>query len=259
MTIPILYEDEFLMVIDKPAGMIVHEGAGHSHEEEQEREEGSQLLTDWIKEARPELIEAFSAEEELYFRPGIVHRLDKETSGLLVIAKTPEIKAQLQAIFKERAIAKQYVTLVCGRPDPEQGSVETFISRDPHHRRQMAVSFVGKGKEAQTGYTVVQTYPYRYKGQAHLLSLIQVTLHSGRMHQIRVHMKHLGCPVIGDPVYKTKPSRNISKELGLERQFLHAEKLSFTHPVTEQGIEVLSILPPDLQRVIDKLETKELS
>lgn len=254
--IPVLYEDEYLLIVNKPAGVIVHEGAGHAADaEEEEREEGSHLLTDWIKSAHPEIVEAFANDPDpLYFRPGIVHRLDKDTSGLLVIAKTPEIKEQLQALFKSREVSKQYITLVLGQPEPMEGSIETFISRDPHHRRQMAVSFIGKGKEAKTDYRTIQTWHYSYKGQRLPISLISITLHSGRMHQIRVHMKHKGWPVIGDQTYRTKPSRNISKAFGLERQFLHAEKLEFTHPETGETVAVISPLPADLQRIIDLLE-----
>lgn len=255
--IPVLFEDEYLLIINKPAGVIVHEGAGHpSDDETEDWTEGSQLLTDWIKSAHPEIVEAFANEpDDLYFRPGIVHRLDKDTSGLLVIAKTPAVKAKLQALFKERTVTKQYVALVLGKPEPEQGSIETFIARDPNQRRQMAVSHVGKGKEAKTEYRTVSHWPYKYKGQTHQISLVSVTLHSGRMHQIRVHMKYKGWPIIGDQTYKTKPSRNISKELGLHRQFLHAEKLEFVHPETGETISAISPLPNELQRIIDELET----
>jgi 23S rRNA pseudouridine1911/1915/1917 synthase len=259
MTIETLYEDKYLLVIDKPVGVIVHEGAGNAAHDTEDREERTSVLTDWIKETHPQIVEAFAQEEDLYFRPGIVHRLDKDTSGLLVIAKTPEMKTKLQALFKERSVSKQYTALVLGRPEPTEGTIATHISRDPHHRRQMAVSFVGKGKEATTDYRTVTTWHYPYKGQRLAVSLVNITLHSGRMHQIRVHMKYKGWPVIGDQTYQTKPSRNISKELDIDRQFLHAHQLAFTHPETGETIEVLSPLPGSLQRVIDTLEEKELS
>ena len=253
MIVPVRFEDDYLAVVDKPAGIIVHEGAGHDADLEQ-REQGSVLLTDWIKTERPEIVTAFANDPDpLYFRPGIVHRLDKDTSGLLIIAKTPEVRTELQELFKAREVTKEYVTLVLGRPNPEEGTIETFIARNPHHRREMAVSFTGKGKEARTDYTTLQTWPYRYKGQNILISLVQIALHSGRMHQIRVHMKYKGWPVIGDQTYQTKPSRNISKELGIERQFLHAKKLAFTHPVTGERVEVVGELPNDLQAVLGKI------
>lgn len=250
------YEDEYLLIVDKPAGMIVHEGAGHSADDEPEdREEGTSLLTDWIKAEHPAIVTAFENDTDpLYFRPGIVHRLDKDTSGLIIIAKNPETKTALQAMFKERDLDKEYVCLVLGKPSPEEGTIETFIARNPHHRREMAVSHVGKGKEAKTDYRVVQSWEYKYKGQKQFLSLVDVVLHSGRMHQIRVHMKYKGWPLIGDPTYQTKPSRNISKELKLHRQFLHAKHLRFTHPITKEVVDVTSSLPSDLQDVIDRLE-----
>lgn len=250
MNIPVLYEDQYLLIIDKPAGSVVHEGAGQS------RGEGNQLLTDWLEETQPELVAAFAEEPtDLYFRPGIVHRLDKETSGLLVIAKTPAVKVKMQALFKSRQVTKEYLALVLGRPEPEEGLIETFITRQSTNRRQMTVSFVGKGKAAKTEYQTDQTWLYRYKGQGLPISLLTVRLHSGRMHQIRVHLKYKGWPVIGDPTYKTKPSRTISQELGLARQFLHAKRLAFTHPITSQPIDVTSLLPSDLQAIIDKLES----
>lgn len=257
-TLQIHYEDEHLLVIDKPAGMIVHEGAGHAADDDAEdREEETSLLTDWIKAERPGIVEAFANDPDpLYFRPGIVHRLDKDTSGLLVIAKTLDVKTAMQALFKERSLEKEYVCLVFGKPSPEQGSIETFIARNPHHRREMAVSHTGKGKEAKTDYRTIQSWDYKYKGQKTALSLVDVILHSGRMHQIRVHMKYKGWPIIGDQTYQTKPSRNISKELKLDRQFLHAKRLSFTHPITKEVVEVTSSLPGDLQDVIDRLESK---
>lgn len=251
------YEDEYLLVVDKPAGMIVHEGAGHAADDE-DREEGNQLLTDWIKAERPAIVESFKDDPDpLYFRPGIVHRLDKDTSGLLIIAKTPEIKADLQALFKSREVTKEYVCLVFGKPQPEEGSIETFIARNPRHRREMAVSFTEKGKPAKTDYRTITSYELKQKGQKFYVSLVDVILHSGRMHQIRVHMKYKGWPIIGDQTYQTKPSRNLSKEFGLNRQFLHAKRLAFTHPKTGESVNILSALPPDLQDTIDKLEALE--
>ncbi len=243
MTVTVLYEDQDLLIVDKPTGMVVHEGAGNSAE--------TVLLTDWIKTSRPEIVSAFANQPpEPYFRPGIVHRLDKETSGLLVVAKRPAIKAALQDLFKARAVSKEYRALVYGQPNPEEGSIETFIARNPHHRREMAVSFMAKGKLALTEYKMLKIY---HKEPAQLC-LLAVTLHSGRMHQIRVHLKYKGWPIIGDQTYSTKPSRRISKALGLARQFLHAERLAFIHPENHQQIEIISPLPADLQSVLNSLE-----
>ncbi len=251
----IIFEDSYLLIVNKPAGMIVHEGAGHSAEDSEDRQPGESLLTDWIKKERPSIVEAFvDHPDPLYFRPGIVHRLDKDTSGLLIIAKTPEIQSKLQSLFKERSIEKHYACLVYGKPSPEQGRIESFIARNPHHRREMAVSHVEKGKPAVTKYKTVTTWIYPYKGQSEHLSLVDVELHSGRMHQIRVHMKYKGWPLLGDQIYQTKPSRNISNELGIKRQFLHAQELRFVHPETGERVVAKSTLPIDLQDVIDRLE-----
>lgn len=254
--LPVLYEDEYLLIVDKPAGIVVHGGAGQA-KGIGDRVKGIEptLLTDWIREKRPAIVENFKDDiDSLYYRPGIVHRLDKDTSGLLIIAKTPKVKKVLQVLFKSREVTKKYVALVLGQPEPEEGSIETCITRDPQHRRQMAVSFVGKGKEAKTDYKTVNTWYYRSKGQLLPISLMSLTLHSGRMHQIRVHLKHKGWPVIGDQTYQTKLSRDVSKELDLERQFLHAERLIFQHPQLNQEIDVISLLPIELQRILDQLE-----
>ncbi len=255
--IPVIYEDQFLLVVDKPAGVIVHEGAGNPTSDQLSdfNLQRSPLLTDWIKEEHPDIVKAYASNPDpLYFRPGIVHRLDKDTSGLLVIAKTPDLGQKLQALFKNREVQKEYVTLVVGNPDPEEGSIVTFIVRNPRKRREMAVSFTGKGKESRTDYKTDQTWYYRYKGQNIPISLVTVSLHSGRMHQIRVHMKYKGWPVLGDQTYQTKPSRNIAKDWGLARQFLHAKRLSFTHPETGETVDVTSPLPNDLAIIKAKLE-----
>lgn len=260
--VPILFEDLYLLIIDKPAGLIVHEGAGNINNIKNQKpktKNNGELLTDWIKVYKPEVVTAFQDEKELYFRPGIVHRLDKGTSGLLVLAKTPSVKHQLLEKFKNRKITKEYTALVLGKPAPEEGSIETFIARDPHHRRQMAVNFVGKGKAARTDYKVTRTWQYHYKGQSKPISLLNIVLHSGRMHQIRVHLKHKGWPVLGDQTYQTKVSRNLSRELGLDRQFLHAKRLAFEHPVTHEPIDEANQIPTDLQNIIDKLNKEAVS
>jgi 23S rRNA pseudouridine1911/1915/1917 synthase len=245
MNLEILFEDDSLLIVDKPAGMVVHEGAG----------ENANLLTDWISRERPAIAEAFKDEPtEEYYRPGIVHRLDKDTSGIIVIAKTPAVKTAMQSLFKEHTVEKIYTTLVYGEPNPAEGRIETTIARNPQRKREMAVSFTEKGKGAKTDYRTLKNYRVKYKGDWHAVSLVSVTLHSGRMHQIRVHMKYKGWPVIGDQTYKTKPSARISAELGLSRQFLHASSIIFTHPVTGEIIAVKSPLPSDLQIVMDKIE-----
>lgn len=240
----VIYEDESLLVVDKPVGMVVHEGAG----------EHANLLTDWITAQRPEIVVAFKNQpEQEFYRPGIVHRLDKDTSGLIVIAKNPAVQADLQAQFKNRTIGKKYTTLVYGKPTPSEGAIETLIARNRRRKQEMSVTANANGKPAVTEYRTVSSYQFRLGRELHPITLLEVTLHSGRMHQIRVHMKHKLWPVIGDQTYKTKPSGRISKALGLNRQFLHASKLVFIHPKTGLENAIISPLPEDLQLILDRL------
>lgn len=258
-SIKTIYEDGEMLVIDKPAGLIIHEGAGHSVGPDGRVGE-DRLLTDWIGEYHPEIIENFSKEPaELYFRPGIVHRLDKDTSGLLVIAKTPKAKAELQKQFKDRKVDKTYTALVLGRPKPAEGLIETLIARHPRRRKEMAVSYKQNAKAAITEYKTIETFRYKPKGtgQPEYLSLLSIKLHSGRMHQIRVHCKHQGWPIVGDTTYQTKPGRRISQSLNLSHQFLHASKLKLIHPTTGEILSFESPLPSELTRVIDSLERAE--
>lgn len=240
----VIYEDEALLVVDKPVGMVVHEGAG----------EQTNLLTDWITSQRPEIVEAFKDEpEQEFYRPGIVHRLDKDTSGLLIVAKNPTIREKLQRQFKERTVLKEYLVLVLGQPRPESGRIESYISRNPRRRREMSVSHQEKGKPAITEYSTQAVYNYHDKGGNQSVSLLKVRLHTGRMHQIRVHLKSRGWPVIGDQTYQTKPSRNLSRQLGLNRQFLHAATLTIDHPADGRRLTFTAELPAELATVIKRI------
>jgi 23S rRNA pseudouridine1911/1915/1917 synthase len=217
----IIYEDEDMLVIDKPAGLTVHPAPGHP----------SHTLVNAVLAHCPGL--AMSNE---LMRPGIVHRLDKDTSGLMVIAKNDFAREYLAAQFKSRTVTKGYLVLVRGRLSPEQGIIEAPIGRDPHSRRRMAI--VEAGKEASTRYQV-RKYLDSY-------TLVEVTPLTGRTHQIRIHLSAIGCPVVGDPIYGIKSAH-------LSRQFVHAYRLGFRLPSTKQYQEFTSPLPMDLEQALGYL------
>jgi len=217
----IIYEDKDTLVIDKPAGLTVHPAPGHS----------SHTLVNAILAHCPSL--AMSNE---LMRPGIVHRLDKDTSGLIVIAKNDFAREYLATQFKSRAVTKGYLVLVKGRLSPEQGIIEAPIGRDPHNRRRMAI--IEAGKEANTRYQV-----QKYLGD---YTLVEVTPLTGRTHQIRIHLSAIGYPVVGDPVYGVKSAH-------LDRQFIHAYRLGFRLPSTKQYQEFSSPLPIDLKQALEYL------
>jgi 23S rRNA pseudouridine1911/1915/1917 synthase len=221
MPLAIIYEDEDIVLIDKPAGLAVHPGPGHH----------SHTLVNAILAHCPSL--TISSES---MRPGIVHRLDKDTSGLIAIAKNDSAREYLVAQFKSRTVTKGYIVLVKGRLSPEQGIIEAPIGRDPHHRKRMAI--VEAGKQATTRYEV-RKYLDDY-------TLVEVSPLTGRTHQIRIHMSAIGCPVVGDPIYGSKSTH-------LDRQFVHAYRLGFRLPSTKQYQEFTSPLPADLGRALEYL------
>ncbi len=221
----IVYEDQDLLVINKPAGMVVHPAPGH-HDD---------TLVNALLAYLPALQES---DETL--RPGIVHRLDKDTSGLIIVAKRARAQAALFEQMQQHAIIKRYLALVDGNVALDQGSIDAPIGRDPRRRQQMAITAVGS-REARTHFKVLERYA------RHTLLLLQ--LETGRTHQIRLHLKAIGHPVVGDPVYG---SGNVFKRAPLNRQFLHACQLSFTHPFTGEIIELEAPLPADLQAVLDQ-------
>ena len=217
----IIYEDEDILVIDKPAGLTVHPAPGHP----------SHTLVNAVLAHCPGL--AVSNEP---MRPGIVHRLDKDTSGLIVIVKNDFAREYLAAQFKSRTVTKGYLVLVNGKISPEQGIIEAPIGRDPHSRRRMAI--VEAGKEASTQYQV-----WKYLDN---YTLVEVTPLTGRTHQIRIHLSAIGYPVVGDPIYGIKSPY-------LNRQFIHAYRLGFCLPSTKQYQEFTSPLPVDLEQALEHL------
>lgn len=233
-----LYEDEYLLVLDKPAGVLVHPTQAGEKE----------TLVDFLRLKYPG-IEKLNWPDLM--RPGIVHRLDKDTSGLIAMAKNPEILAKLQEQFQKRQVQKTYTTLVLGNVQKE-GKIEADITRGEAGRQKVmetTYSFSQKTRPAVTEYQPIKHYQYKNND----LTLLAVLPKTGRMHQIRVHLKYIGFPIIGDPLYNIKPSRNLSKELGLSRQFLHASKLEFKHPVTGKILILESELPKDLKNSMVKL------
>jgi len=219
----IAYEDTDLLVVDKPAGLIVHPAPGHP----------SHTLVNAILTHCPHLPGVGGSA-----RPGIVHRLDKNTSGLMVVAKNDAAQQSLSAQIKARSVVKRYLVLVVGHLSPDRGIIEAPIGRDPGNRKRMAV--VSTGREARTHYRVVN-YIDNY-------SLLEVTLETGRTHQIRVHLAAIGYPVVGDEVYG-------SRSLFLKRQFVHAHHLGFRLPHTGEHVEVSAKLPADLEQALKHISS----
>jgi 23S rRNA pseudouridine1911/1915/1917 synthase len=217
-TIP--YEDEHLLVVDKGAGLVVHPARGHRHGTL------SQLLDGIAAGGDPG-------------RAGIVHRLDRDTSGLLVVARSEQVHGLLQAALAKRLIEREYIALVLGRPPARSGTIEAPIGRDPQVRTRMAIGG-NAPREARTHFTMERALSG--------YTLLRVRLETGRTHQIRVHMQAIGHPVAGDPEY------GAAGALGLERQFLHAARLAFDHPIGGERIEVHSALPEDLARALERAE-----
>lgn len=214
----IAYEDEHLLVVDKPAGLVVHPGAGHA---------GGTLVQGLLNRGL-----TGGAPE----RPGIVHRLDRDTSGLLVVSRTQEAYEQLQALVRKHALEREYLALVRGRPRSRSGRIEAPIGRDRRDATRMSLD-TDSPKDAVTHFEVAELL------RAH--ALLRVRLETGRTHQIRVHLAAIGLPVAGDPAYGVS-------EPGLDRQFLHAARLAFPHPVTGAPVEATSPLPADLQDTLER-------
>jgi len=236
----VVYEDQYLIVVDKPAGMVVHPACGHS----------SGTLANALLH-HYETLSQMSGQG----RPGIVHRLDKDTSGLLVAARDDQTHAALSAQFKEKSTDREYVAVVWGHPQPGQGTISGFLTRSSSDRRRIIVS-PKPGKWAVTHYEVAEKFRH--------LSSVRLHLETGRTHQIRVHLSHLGHPVFGDPVYAGRKSKIAGLNAAdtrfladllqdFKRQALHARVLGFIHPATKQALHFESELPPDMQQLIAAL------
>ena len=224
----ILFENEDLVVVNKPAGMVVHPAAGHS----------SGTLVNAMLGYDPD-IEGIGGEE----RPGVVHRLDKETSGLILLAKNERAHRWLQDQFRLRQVDKTYLALVDGKPPTPSGRVEAHIGRDPSHRRRMAIVPESRGREAISEYKAIESFRHHTLLEFHPLT--------GRTHQIRLHCAFLGCPIVGDAVYGKK---KFSVEL--ERHFLHAYRLKITLPGEKETRLFEAPMPEELERVLITLRAE---
>lgn len=229
ITLPILFEDDSVIVVDKPTGVVVNRSASSPKD----------TVQDWAEE---KLTVSLDPETEFGSRGGIVHRLDKDTSGILVIAKNPQAFELLKEQFKGRTTEKTYLALVHGRVEPNIGKVDAPIDRSPFNRMHFGV-FPG-GREAQTIYKVQQYFPS--------YSLLEVSPKTGRTHQIRVHMKYLGYPLVADPIYGGR-KQSIADLKTFPRLFLHAWKLKIKLPSGEEK-EFLSPLPKDLEQSLGLLK-----
>ena len=224
--IDIVYEDSDIAVINKQAGLVVHPAHGHY----------SGTLVNAILYHIKDL-SGINGE----IRPGIVHRLDKDTSGLIVIAKNDKVHTVLTEMFQEKKIRKTYLAILKGKLNKSEGKIVTQIGRDKNDRKKMTViDDITKGKNAITNYKVVS--------QNNLFTLVKVNIETGRTHQIRVHMRHLGYPILGDSVYGRKDNE--------KRQMLHAYKLEFLHPVTGHQMEFTGEIPEDFQKALKKSDLK---
>ncbi len=216
--VPVIFEDEFLLVVDKPAGLVVHPAAGH---------ERGTLVNALIAHCGESLSGIGGVR-----RPGIVHRLDKDTSGLLVVAKDDAVHRALKVALAARRIRREYLALVEGRPPARSGTIEAPVGRDRRRRIVMSLD-TDAPKAAVTHFEIERALPHA--------TLLRVRLQTGRTHQIRVHLQAIGHPVCGDPDYGHKGL------YGLRRQFLHAARLALAHPMTGAGLDIASPLPPDLR------------
>jgi 23S rRNA pseudouridine1911/1915/1917 synthase len=219
----VVYEDEHLLVIDKPAGLVVHPAAGH---------EGETLVNRLV---------GLGAAGGDPARPGIVHRLDRGTSGLLLVARSETAYERLSAAIRERQVERRYLALVRGAPKSRTGRIDAAIGRDRTDRTRRSID-TETPRDAVTWFAVRERLGER--------TLLEVRLETGRTHQIRVHLEAIGLPVSGDPVY------GAARDLGLDRQFLHAHALAFDHPTTGTRLAFESPLPPDLASALEKARTE---
>jgi len=233
IALDIVYEDDHLLVVDKPAGMVVHPAAGNF----------DRTLVNALLHHCAGRLSGIGG----VARPGIVHRIDKDTSGLLVVAKTDVAHEGLAAQFAKHSIDRRYLAITCGVPNPAAGTIDAPLARSSANRKKIAVVADGRGKRAVTHYRIVT--PLRDA------ALTECRLETGRTHQVRVHMASIGNPLLGDPVYgRPRPfHREILKRLNFQRQALHAAELGFLHPVSKEKLSFKSALPSDIQELFGAL------
>jgi 23S rRNA pseudouridine1911/1915/1917 synthase len=233
IALEIVFEDDHLLVVDKPAGMVVHPAAGNP--------DGT-LVNALLHHCAGRLSGIGGVA-----RPGIVHRIDKDTSGLLVVAKTDVAHEGLAAQFAKHSVDRRYLAAVAGLPNPLEGRIDAPLARSSANRQKMAIVAGGRGKRAVTHYRTLR--PLRDS------ALVECRLETGRTHQVRVHMAAIGHPLLGDPVYgRSRPAhRELLKRLNFERQALHAAELGFIHPVTRERLSFKSAVPSDMQELLSAL------
>ena len=224
----VIYEDDDLLAVNKPAGLLVHPLRPG---------QGNTLVSALLYHTAS--LSSIGPSD----RPGIVHRLDRDTSGILLAAKNNQAHLALSRQFKERRLYKEYRALVCRRPPQTRGVISLPLGRQAAHRTLMTVKFLG-GRAARTDYEVLEEF-----GE---VSYLRLVIHSGRTHQIRVHLSHLGCPVLGDKYYG-REGRALAAEMGVSRQMLHAYRLKFHHPLREEVLRLTAPLPADFRRTLAKL------
>lgn len=254
----IIYEDESVLVLDKPAGVTVNRSDTTRNE---------QTLQDWVEdhlkvakvgEVEKETLSTSTTHstsstfevinrEAFYKRSGIVHRLDKETSGIILVAKTEDAFLELLRQFREREVEKRYTALVHGKVTPEIGEINVPVGRLPWNRKRFGI--VAGGREAKTNYKVLRYY----KGKNEILTLLELYPKTGRTHQIRVHLKYMGSPIFADSLYGgRKTARDDRKKLN--RQFLHASSINFFHPMSHKPLSFQSEIPQDLRDVLSQMQ-----
>jgi 23S rRNA pseudouridine1911/1915/1917 synthase len=239
MPLDILFEDKSLLVLNKPAGLVVHPAAGH---------EEHTLVNALLHHCHGSLSGIGGVA-----RPGIVHRLDKDTTGCLIVAKNDETHLALSKQFSERQVGKIYNAIVCGVIARDGGEIRAAIARHPTHRKRMAVREDESGRASHTSYKVIE----RLKGT----TFVEAQIHTGRTHQIRVHFEYLGYPVVGDATYGAKQNKKLTEATGYEapRILLHARELSFIHPVKQKQMSFEAPLPGDLREALKKLRAATIA
>lgn len=228
----IVYEDAHLLIVDKQAGLVVHPAAGNP--------DGT-LVNALLFHCAGRLPGIGDIA-----RPGIVHRLDKDTSGLIIVAKTVPAYRHLARQFRDHSIVRQYLAVVAGTPLPPAGRIETDLARSTRNRQKIAVVPAGHGRHAITHYRTVRQLPRA--------TLVECQLETGRTHQIRVHMAHLGHPLLGDPAYGQGRLADVCRALGFHRQALHSARMQFEHPISHEKLQFESDLPADIQALLIALE-----
>jgi 23S rRNA pseudouridine1911/1915/1917 synthase len=232
LPLDVIFEDDDLIVINKATGMVVHPAHGHA----------AGTLVNALLAHYPDLAAMTQVEAGSTERPGIVHRLDRDTSGLILVARTPATLQHLRRQFKTRAVEKIYLALVFGQPPTPEGVIDVPLGRDPHHRQRMAPQ--ANGKSARTHYRVLESLEL----DSGVYSLLEIGLETGRTHQIRVHLAWLKCPVVGDQVYGRRKNA-----LRLKRQFLHAWQLRLAHPRSGEVLHLEAPLDKHLQSILDSM------